>query len=229
VLHARNANRAEELKHSFPQAQAVLTGDLSSIRQTRNLAEQINAAGHFDSIIHNAGVGYRESRRIETHDGLSHVFAINVLAPYILTALTNRPHRFVWLSSGLHRGANIDMNDINWKKRRWQGEEAYAESKLYNVMMAFAVASRWPEVISNALEPGWVPTKMGGIDAPDDLSQAHLTQVWLASSLDQQALQSAKYYYHMKKCNPDPKTRNADFQQRLLDFCQEASGIELTR
>ncbi len=114
--------------------------------------------------------------------GLPHVFAINALAPYILTALIDKPERLVYLSSGMHRGADASLQDIIWTKRRWQGAEAYAESKLYDVLLAFAVARHWPNVLSNALEPGWVPTKMGGSAAPDEMDQAHRTQVWLATS-----------------------------------------------
>ena len=128
-------------------------------------------------MIYNAGVGYRETRRLETEDGLPHVFAINVLAPYILTALIDRPKRLVYLSSGMHRGADPHLDDLLWIKRPWRGSEAYAESKLHDVLLAFAIARRWPDVRSNALEPGWVPTRMGGPGAPDDMSEAHVTQV----------------------------------------------------
>jgi NAD(P)-dependent dehydrogenase (short-subunit alcohol dehydrogenase family) len=78
-----------------PAAVAALPGDLSSITSTRALADPINAAGVFDAIIHNAGIGYREPTRRETEDDLEHVFQTNVLAPYLLTALVNRPARLV--------------------------------------------------------------------------------------------------------------------------------------
>jgi NAD(P)-dependent dehydrogenase (short-subunit alcohol dehydrogenase family) len=58
----------------------------------RSVADQVNALGSFDAIIHNAAVGYREPRRVETEDGFAHVFAINSLAPYVLTA--EAQHRF---------------------------------------------------------------------------------------------------------------------------------------
>jgi NAD(P)-dependent dehydrogenase (short-subunit alcohol dehydrogenase family) len=151
VLHARSAARAADARRSLPAAEAAVTGDLSSIAQTRELAEQVNRLGHFDAVIHNAGVGYREPRRIETEDGLPHVFVINVLAPYILTARINRPERLVYLSSGMHRGANASLDDIQRIRRRWQGPEAYAESELQDVLLAFAVARLWPDVLSNAL------------------------------------------------------------------------------
>ena len=173
VLHARNKLRAQEAMAAVPGAEAVAVGDMSSVAQTRDVAEQINRLGPFDAVIHNVAVGYREPRRIQTEDGLPHVFAINTLAPYLLTALIDRPKRLVYLSSGMHRSGDISLEDLTWERRLWQGAAAYADSKLHDVLLAFAVARRWSEVLSNALEPGWVPTKMGRPGAPDDLDAAH--------------------------------------------------------
>ena len=103
VLHARNETRAKEALAAVPGAEGAVSGDLSSIDECRQIAAKVNALGTFDAVIHNAGVGYRERRRIETADGLPHVFAINTLAPYILTALIRKPKRLVYLSSGMHR------------------------------------------------------------------------------------------------------------------------------
>ncbi len=162
----------------------MVIGDLASIAQTRKVAEQVNGLGLFDAVIHNAAIGYREPRRIATEDGLPQVFAVNTLAPYILTALIKKPKRLVYLSSGLHRNGDASLKDLAWEQRPWQGQQAYSDTKLHDVLLAFAVARRWPGVLSNALEPGWVPTKMGGAGAPDDLDEGHRTQVWLAVSDD---------------------------------------------
>jgi NAD(P)-dependent dehydrogenase (short-subunit alcohol dehydrogenase family) len=107
------------------------------------------------------------------------VFAVNVLAPYILTALIKRPDRLVYVSSGAHHGVRPRMDDLLWTRRAWSGFSAYAESKLCDVLLAFAVARCWKDVKSNALEPGWVATKMGGPSAPDDLHQGCLTRLGL--------------------------------------------------
>jgi NAD(P)-dependent dehydrogenase (short-subunit alcohol dehydrogenase family) len=154
VLHARNPKRAQDAAVRLPGREGIVVGDLSSIAQTRGVAEQVNRLGRFDAVIHNAGAGYREPSRSETEDGLPLVFAVNTLAPYILTALIEKPKRLVYLSSGLHRGANANLQDISWTDRPWNGTDAYAESKLHDVLLAFAVARRWPDVLSNALEPG---------------------------------------------------------------------------
>jgi NAD(P)-dependent dehydrogenase (short-subunit alcohol dehydrogenase family) len=187
----------------------------------------VNRIGQFDAVIHNVGVGYREPQRIETEDGLPHVFAINVMAPYVLTALIERPRRLIYLSSGMHHRASANFDDLLWTKRRWDGSTAYAESKLYDAMLAFAVARRWPDVLSNSLEPGWVPTKMGGVGAPDDMDQAHRTQAWLAASDDHAAQVTDEYFYHLRTRAASPETHNEALQNRLMARCQDLSGIPL--
>ena len=227
VLHARNSTRAEDARRALPQAHAVAQGDVSSIAGARSVAEQVNQLGPFDAVIHNVGIGYQESRRVETVDGLPHVFAVNVLAPYVLTALIQQPKRLVYLSSGMHHSARAHFDDLLWVKRRWNGSEAYAESKLYDLMMAFAIARRWPEVFSNALEPGWVPTRMGGRSAPDDLDKAHRTQVWLAVSDDPAARVTGEYFYHLQRRSTNREARNTEYQQQLIERCEELSKIPL--
>jgi NAD(P)-dependent dehydrogenase (short-subunit alcohol dehydrogenase family) len=226
VLHARNDARAADAKTALPKAEAVVVGDLSSIAGAKDVAKQVNGLGSFDAIIHNAAVGYREGHRL-TSDGLPHVFSINTLAPYVLTALIERPKRLIYLSSGMHERADANLDDILWRKRRWDGSSAYGESKLHDVMLAFAVARLWPNVLSNAMTPGWVPTKMGGEGAPDDINQAHLTQVWLATSDEAAARTTGGYFYHLKPRDPNPEARDVALQDRLFDICREISGVDM--
>ena len=215
VLHARSAERAREAMAAVPGAREALVGDLSSIAETRKLAEEANAAGPFDAIIHNAGVGYRE-RRVDTIDGLEHLFAINVLAAYTLTALISPPRRLIDLGSGMHRGGDLRLDDFQWRHRRWNGAQAYSNSKLFDVVLAFAVARRFPAVLSNAVEPGWVATKMGGAGAPDDLKQGAETQVWLAVSDDPRATVSGRYFYHRQLREAHDAASDVDFQEALI-------------
>lgn len=229
VLHARNPNRAADVRRRLPAAAAVVTGDLSSMAQTRGVAEQVNRLGRFDAVIHNAGVAYGERRRVDSEDGLPLIFAVNVLAPYILTALIEPPQRLVYLSSGMHHGASADLSDLQWKQRAWNSVAAYSESKLHDVLLAFAVARRWPEVFSNAVDPGWVPTKMGGRSAPDDLEDGTRTQAWLAVSQEEGARVSGRYFYHMRPRQADPAVHEKDRQDRLIEICGQLTGIELQR
>lgn len=226
VLHARNAARAEDARRELPTTEAIVTGDVEAIAGAKDVAAQVNALGRFDAVIHNAAAGYRESYRI-TADGLPHVFAINTLSVYILTALINRPKRLVYLSSGMHHHADANLDDILWRERRWNGSQAYAESKLHDATLAFAIARRWPDVLSNALEPGWVPTKMGGPSAPDDMSQAHLTQAWLAAGDDPKANVTGRYFYHLKRMDPNPQANDPALQDQLIAICAKISGEEL--
>ena len=229
ALHARNEHRREESVAAVPEAETVVICDLTSIAQTRSVADQINRLGSFDGVIHNAGVGYREPRRIATEDGLPHVFAVNTLAPYILTALIQRPKRLDYPSSGLHKSGDATLKDLAWEKRPWQRQQAYSDTKLHDVLLAFAVARRWPDVLSNAVEPGWVATKMGGPGAPDDLQAGHVTQVWLVTSDDPAAMVTGEYFYHQRLRAPNPASRETERQEKLLDACKHFSGIEMRK
>jgi NAD(P)-dependent dehydrogenase (short-subunit alcohol dehydrogenase family) len=229
VLHARNETRADDTRAALPEAAGVVVGDLTGLAGMRQVAAQANAAGPFDAVIHNAGIGYREPRRVATEDGLAHVFAVNVLAPYLLTALIGRagPGRLVYLSSGMHRGGDASLDDPQWERRRWNGAQAYADSKLFDTVLAFAVARRWPGVRSNAVEPGWVPTRMGGPGAPDDMSLAPVTQAWLAVSDDPAATGTGGYFFHQQPQPVHPAARDVTVQDEVLAYCARLSGTEL--
>ncbi len=226
VLHARSRKRAAAMSDLAPRARGVAIGDLSSKRDTRAIADQVNSLGRMDAVIHNAGV-YLEPARGSTPEGHAQTLAVNVLAPWMLTAWIDRPGRLIYLSSGLHRDGGGSLDDIDWTKRRWNAGKAYAESKLYLVALALAVARRWPDVSSNAVDPGWVPTRMGGPGATDDLEEGHLTQTWLAVSEDAAAKSSGGYWHHRKREKPAAEALDPDFREKLVEKLEQLTGVRV--
>ncbi|MGH8799501.1 MAG: hypothetical protein ACREX7_04595 [Casimicrobiaceae bacterium] len=87
------------------------------------------------------------------------------------------------------------------------------------------MARKWPDVLSNALEPGWVATRMGGPGAPDDLAAGAKTQVWLATSNDPEAMVTGQYFYHQKRRASAPAAREETIQDRLVAECARISGV----
>ena len=227
VLHARNEERAAAARAALPGSAAVVIGDVSTLAAMRAVADQVNALGRCQAVIHNVGIGDREPRRIVTADGLSHLFAVNVIAPYVLTGLIERPDRLIYLSSGMHTGGHEDLDDAHWEKRRWNGSQAYSDSKLYDLILALAVARRWPDVLVNAVDPGWVPTRMGGPRAPDDLSKGAFTQVWMAVGTDPEARRSGRYLHHQKPSPMNPVAARHDVQDRLLGYLRDMTAVAL--
>jgi len=227
VLHARSTERAKALSDLAPRAAGIVIGDLASAAQTRDLAAQVNKIGRMDAVIHNAGI-FREPGRGQTPEGHARVLAVNVLAPYVLTCLIDRPKRLIYLSSSMHYGGEGPLDDIDWKARSWDTFRAYSESKLYVTALAFAVARRWPEVLSNAVDPGWVPTKMGGRSAPDDLEQGHLTQTWLATSEDPAAKVTGGYWHHRAQRKPAAQSLDPAFQEQLVSTLARITGTQLS-
>ena len=154
-----------------------------------------------------------------------HILPVNVVAPYLLTALIDRPQRLVYLSSGMHDGGRADLAGMDWSGQRATG--SYSDSKLFVTTLAVAVARVWPDVYSNAVDPGWVPTKMGGPGAPDDLRLGHLTQEWLATSDEPEARSSGGYWFHQRLRTPHPAVRDPQFQDDLLAALARFTGTPL--
>lgn len=226
VLHARSRERASAIESMVKQGAVVAIGDLASASETRGVAQQVNALGRMDAVIHNAGI-YTTDGRSPTAEGHARILAVNTLAPFILTALITRPERLVYLSSGMHRGGTGSLRDLDWTVRRWDAMRAYSESKLHVTALALAIARRWPGVLSHAVDPGWVPTKMGGPGAPDDLEQGHLTQTWLAVSDDQQVRVSGRYWHHRRPRSPAGEATDPRFQDALIAALEEMTGVTL--
>lgn len=212
VLHARNAERRRQVMSELPQAETVLKADLSNIEETKNLAAEVNGTGPFDAIIHNAGV-YQEAKK--------QILAVNTLAPYILTCLIQQPKRLVYLSSGMHLQGDPRLENLSYDAARY----TYADSKLHIVMLSMVVARKWSDVYSNAVDPGWVPTKMGGANAPDNLQKGVETQVWLTVSNDEKAKVSGRYFHHKREDHYLPAAANVIFQDKYLALCEKISGV----
>jgi NAD(P)-dependent dehydrogenase (short-subunit alcohol dehydrogenase family) len=204
----------------------VVIGDLSSAAETRELADQVNEIGRMDAVIHNAGV-FLEPSRSTTADGHPKTLAVNTLAPYLLTVLIDRPDRLIYLSSGLHHTGAGSLRDIDWTGRQWNATQAYAESKLQVTALALTLARAWPDVLSNAVDPGWVPTKMGGPAATGDLERGYLTQTWLAVSNDTAATVGGGYWYHRQRQAPAAEARDPAFQDQLMDRLAALTGVAL--
>ncbi|MGC3944363.1 MAG: SDR family NAD(P)-dependent oxidoreductase [Chryseolinea sp.] len=210
VLHARNEERSKKVRLQTPGAHAVLFGDLSSLEETINVAEQANALGKFDAVIHNAGVYQVSSKEI---------FAVNTIAPYVLTSLISAPARLVYMSSGMHMHGRPNFENF----RREQ--VSYSDSKLHVLMLAKAVARRWHHTYANAVDPGWVPTRMGGPGAPEDLEKGYETQSWLAVSDDAKALVTGRYFKHQMERRYNTQADDASLQEQFLTKCREITGI----
>lgn len=226
VLHARTPERAAVLGELAGKLAGIVHGDLSSGAETRKLAEQVNTIGRMDAIIHNAGV-YQEASRNPTPEGHSTMLAVNTLAPYILSAQIERPARLVYLSSAMHRGGEGSLRDIDWTARRWETFQAYSETKLQLAALAAALARRWPDVLCNAVDPGWARTKMGGASAPVDIDTGQRTQSWLAVSEQPRARVSGGYWCNMRQEAPSAEVTDVAFQDALIEKLEQLTGVAL--
>ena len=214
IVHARSSQRLPAVQHLLDRGAQGVIGDLAIMADVRKIADQANGIGGIDAVIHNAGV----------LNGAA-LLPVNVVAPYVLTALIPGPRRLVYLSSGMHRGGDTGLDGLDWAGRTTTA--SYSTTKLQVTALSAAVARRVPGVASNAVDPGWVPTRMGGRSAPDNLELGHRTQEWLATSDDPAALSSGGYWYHQRHQTPHPATQDPRFQDALLAQLAEHTGVTL--
>ncbi|WP_328782129.1 SDR family NAD(P)-dependent oxidoreductase [Streptomyces canus] len=208
VVHVRNAARLADAEDTG-RWKGVIKGDLADLDEIRDVARQAGGFGRFDAVIHNAGT-------MNTRDAGT----VNTVAPYVLTALMAKPARLVHLSSSMHRSGSTDL------RRLAAGSASYDDSKLWVTTLALAFASRWEGTTSHAVDPGWVPTRMGGAGAPDDLTEGHRTQAWLATH-DDVTPSTGGYWYHRRTQTPHPAARDEEFQARLIRFLEGHTGVPL--
>lgn len=212
LLHARNEKRGGEALDKAPGAAGVVIADLSKMEETLQLSEQVNALGTFDAIIHNAALYQAPAKEL---------FAVNTLAPYILTAKINKPERLIYLSSDMQRGGRSKLDIFKTDL----SSITYSDTKLHVLLLCKAVAQKWKDVFVNSINPGWVPTKMGGPSAPDSFESGYETQVWLALSNDPKAKVSGRFFYHQQEVIPNAEAADLQLQEKFMELCKEITGV----
>ena len=222
-----------------------VVGDLSSLAAVRRLAKDV-AAQHprLDVLVNNAGTG--SLRRETTADGFERQFAVNHLAPFLLTNLllerlkASSAARVVTVSSMAHRSGKLDFDDLNWERRKYSGLQAYSASKLANILFTIELARRLSgsRVTANCLHPGVVATNIfstmgfGGrlltvLFRPFMLSPAKgaLTSVYLASS-PEVANVTGKFFDKCREAATAPAAQDADAARRLWEISERLAGLE---
>ena len=229
TLHARNADRAAQTQSAAPGAAGVLVGDISTLDGMRTLAAEADkTAKPFDIVVHNAGIGSRSATSGDTSTGMAAIFAVNSLAPYVLTALMARPKRLIYTSSGLHTGGDDSLKDVTWTTsgRTFSGSQAYADSKLHNVVLANAVARRWKDVQCNSVDPGWVKSKLGGSYAMGSTQAGADTLVDLAAPDINKSVGTGQHFASRRPTQPHRTGSNEGKQEELMSIYAKLSGIK---
>lgn len=212
VVHARNRARAEAVADLVERGAELVVADLADRDAVIATARELDAGTPLDAVVHNAGVISGRS-----------LVPVNVVAPYLFTALLRSPGRHVYLSSGMHRGGRPRLDTVDWTGA--SETNSYSDTKLFVTALAAEVPLRRPGVLSNAVDPGWVATKMGGAGAPDDFELGHRTQETLATNPDQTV--TGGYWFHGERQEPHPAVADQRFRTELLDTLAEATGITL--
>ncbi|KQR27686.1 MULTISPECIES: SDR family NAD(P)-dependent oxidoreductase [Curtobacterium] len=212
VVHARNTARAEAVADLVERGAELVVADLADRDAVIATARELDAGTALDAVVHNAGVISGRS-----------LVPVNVVAPYLFTALLRSPERHVYLSSGMHRGGRPRLDTVDWTGA--SETNSYSDTKLFVTALAVELPLRRPGVLSNAVDPGWVATKMGGAGAPDDFELGHRTQETLATDPNQTV--TGGYWFHGEQQAPHPAVADQRFRTDLLDALAEATGITL--
>jgi NAD(P)-dependent dehydrogenase (short-subunit alcohol dehydrogenase family) len=249
VVTGRNRGRGEaaveEIRNTTGNERvSLMLADLSVQAEVRSLAERFRE-GHdrLDVLVNNAGLV--QSKRTETPDGLEMTFAVNHLAPFLLTNLLldllkeSAPSRIVTVSSEARRGASIDFDDLQ-SERRYRGFPVYGMTKKANILFTYELAERLEGtgVVANCLHPGAVSTNFGRnnrgpmallfrlfkpfMRSPD---QGADTLVYLASSPEAGAL-NGKYLTDRRAVSP-AEPRDEATQKRLWEASEELTNLKV--
>lgn len=221
-LHARNEKRAKDISKSLSGYKKIILGDLSNLEDLKNISKEVNELGKLDAIIHNAGISYVKDRFLNELN-ITKTFCVNVFAPYYLTENIKTPNRLIYLSSDLHYQGHFDIDNLQFEKTSWSPSQAYNDSKLLLTILMKYFSQKYPDCFVNAVDPGWVPTRMGGKNASDDLDKGYETQLWLSSSDSEDALVTGKYFHHKKQLNPHPDVYNEKSMHLLINLLSRIS------
>lgn len=228
-LHARNSDRAKQAHEAVPKAEGVLIGDLTTIEGTKNLAAEANKSGPFDAVIHNAGLG-PSNKDNKTADGFQSTFAVNSLAPYVLTAMMDKPKRLLYLSSSMHTSGSADLDDVEGRNRSFSSHQAYCDSKLHDVLLANAVARYWPDVQSCSMDPGWIKTKMGGGGAPGVVGTPGKALAEFAIGKSGIVGEKTGVYFNPQGArSPHQSCGSEKKQDEFMGVCERLSGVKFPK
>lgn len=201
-----------------------MIADFACIEEIKALALKANALSTFDAVIHNAGVYQAPKSAIGTK-GLPVLLTVNSLAPYMLTAIMHKPERLIYLSSGMHLQGSVKFDNLLAGINNGSGHVTYSDTKLHDLILSMAVARKWAGVYANAVDPGWVPTKMDGAGAPDSLEKGFQTQVWLAASNDREACVSGHYFHHKRQAHHLQAANDIAVKEKFLSICEQLTGV----
>jgi retinol dehydrogenase 12 len=246
VLVARDRQKAEAVAgrigaHSTLPPRVEIA-DLAVMEQVRALAGRLNALERVDVLVNNAGLILGERRG--TPDGYEHVFAVNHLAPFLLTNIllpkltASAPARVVTVTSDAHTNARLDLADPNCE-HGWDSWRSYANSKLANILFTRELARRLEGtgVTANCVHPGVVRTGFGrdskpllrvgiAIARPFFLSpdRGADTVVYLASS-PEVAGKTGGYYVKRQQREPSSAARDDATARHLWEISEQMTGL----
>lgn len=201
MVHARTPERGRPVVDGLRGDAVLVTGDLARPDEVHRLADQVRANGRVDVLVHNAGVWVRGDTPRATADGLETTFAVNVLAPHLLTSLLadDLQDRLLWLGSGRAEFGRADADTLGDPQ---EPSQAYADSKACDIALALAWGRRLPAITSAAVDPGWVRTKLATAGAPGDVTSSADTLAFCCTEAD---LRTSPYW---KDRSPTEVPRN---------------------
>lgn len=245
LLTARDQARGDDMLGNLRAvapgvAHGVFYADLSRLAEMKRVARELaSATARIDVLINNAGAVF--PKRQFTEDGLEATFATNHLAYFVLTALlvprltTGGSARIVNVSSGVHTMDKLDLDDLQWQRRRYVGFHAYSQSKSCNILFTRELARRLEGtgVTANALRPGFVRTRLfrrSGILMWLPLlwaispGEGAATTVYLATSPEVASV-SGQFFYKCRLATPAPHACSDENARRLWQISEELSGL----